>query len=300
MTMLAPEIFTVPFASGGNFAPLPLSTSTAVANQILGYPPIYATPYSAGGLPVDIGQTNGIFYSYSTQLVWQQGGGQFTYNTTWVTATGGYDAGIILWYATANQFVISLINGNNNNFITTPSLIDGTHWQYLSYYTNSNVVGDFKNSAQAANHVAGAGTWLICNGAVYNPATYPLLFVLIGTTFGGTSGSPLLPNLTDSVLAMSSGGHPNGTSTGSNSVAVVLPQHNHTITDSGHAHNLSIDSGGGSITGIVTNPSLTLGLVVSTSINTTGITINNTGTAGATMNVIQPTVYVKNTFIYAL
>lgn len=45
-----------------------------------------------------------------------------------------------------------------------------------------------------AGSVAPTG-WLMADGAVYSPTTYPLLYAVIGTTYGGTSIAPLLPNL---------------------------------------------------------------------------------------------------------
>lgn len=51
--------------------------------------------------------------------------------------------------------------------------------------------GDIKWSA-AVNPTAG---WLRADGSVYDPILYPTLYAAIGTTYGGTSGAPLLPNL---------------------------------------------------------------------------------------------------------
>jgi len=34
---------------------------------------------------------------------------------------------------------------------------------------------------------------LACDGSVYSPARYPVLFQKIGTTYGGTASAPLLP-----------------------------------------------------------------------------------------------------------
>lgn len=36
--------------------------------------------------------------------------------------------------------------------------------------------------------------WLVCDGTSFDPATYADLFAVLGTTYGGTSGAPLLPD----------------------------------------------------------------------------------------------------------
>ena len=36
--------------------------------------------------------------------------------------------------------------------------------------------------------------YLLCDGSVYDPDAYPELYAEIGTTWGGTAGSPLLPD----------------------------------------------------------------------------------------------------------
>jgi microcystin-dependent protein len=38
-------------------------------------------------------------------------------------------------------------------------------------------------------------SYLQCDGSIYNPTTYPVLYGSIGTTYGGTAGSPLLPDI---------------------------------------------------------------------------------------------------------
>lgn len=46
---------------------------------------------------------------------------------------------------------------------------------------------------QYAGSTAPAG-WMFCDGASFDPATYPDLYTVLGTTYGGTSGAPLLPD----------------------------------------------------------------------------------------------------------
>ena len=39
------------------------------------------------------------------------------------------------------------------------------------------------------------GWWLVCDGSVFDPVEYSVLYGVIGTQFGGTAQAPLLPNL---------------------------------------------------------------------------------------------------------
>jgi microcystin-dependent protein len=39
------------------------------------------------------------------------------------------------------------------------------------------------------------GFWLLCDGSVFDPVEYSVLYGVIGTTFGGTATAPLLPSM---------------------------------------------------------------------------------------------------------
>lgn len=296
MTMIKPLVFTLPFAENGDFDEFSLVPVINAPNQPQGYPPIFATPYSSGGIPIDAGQTNGIFNAYSTQSVWLQGGGTFTFEPSWITANAGYDAGAILWYAAAKQFVISLVDNNANDFITNPSTIDNVNWQYLSSLSGTTAASDFKYSCQTANHSGGYGTWLRCNGAVYDPIAYPALFAIIGNSFGGTTTAPLLPQGTNRVLGMA-GTNTARTSNGAFSNSVPLPQHNHGISQTPHIHPIPYTNSEGNF-GNFAGGRIAGGTQPSNGANA-NITINNAGTAGATMSVVQPTLWADNLFIFA-
>jgi len=71
------------------------------------------------------------------------------------------------------------------------------------------------------------GRWAICNGAELQTTTYPELFAVIGTNFGGTGGRFNLPNMVDRV-PMGNGGLAAIGATGGVRDAVV-PNHTHPI-----------------------------------------------------------------------
>lgn len=165
---------------------------------------------------------------------------------------------------------------------------------------NIDFTGDYKYSEQTSNHVGSSGTWLICNGSVYSPTTYPKLFQLIGIKFGGTSSSPLLPNLAGRVLAMSGNGHHEGSYYGEDNHTLIvseMPIHNH--TDSGHINITSC--GDGFPAGRNTKGGENFLYVLGTQTTSTQLgrsNIQNNGGSGSHNNV-QPTMYCQNIFIFS-
>lgn len=64
--------------------------------------------------------------------------------------------------------------------------------------SSSNVVGDYKMSAQTADH----DNWFICNGRAISRTEYSELFALVGTTFGEGDGSTTfnIPDFRDKTM----------------------------------------------------------------------------------------------------
>ena len=69
--------------------------------------------------------------------------------------------------------------------------------------TSSNVVGDYKMSAQTADH----DNWFICNGREISRTDYSDLFSIIGTSFGAGDGSTTfnLPDFRDKTMLGANG-----------------------------------------------------------------------------------------------
>lgn len=139
---MPPAIITQPFAWNGEFTPPPTtgSDSDTTVSQEVGFPETQSTPLGSGGVPVNRSQTNGIFNLYSNILVYINTGGTFTFDNSVVTDLGGYNEGAILWCASANQYLISLVNNNVANFITTPSYVnDGINWSFLTSFAYPDI-----------------------------------------------------------------------------------------------------------------------------------------------------------------
>lgn len=128
--------------SGAQVAP-PIGTSTTVANQEIGFPPLQATPLNAGGIPVDIEQFNGVLNFYSAQILNNVAGVPITFDADFSTQYNGYPSGIILHCASNNSYQISLVNNNTANFIINPAYInDGVNWrcfQTISILNTGNI-----------------------------------------------------------------------------------------------------------------------------------------------------------------
>jgi microcystin-dependent protein len=196
-------------------------------------------------------------------------------------------------------------------------LVQGT--PYVALYNNSDSSWYLQNSQVNPYQIPLAGgldywgtttpnsAFAFPAGQAISRTTYSALFAIMGTTHGSGDGSTTfnLPDKTGRVSAMKEASATRLTSTyfGGNSTSMgatgglesnnVILTHNHGITDPGHGHNIS---------NIPQASSTTLGNVwyfgsvnsgttsVSTDPNgTTGITINNAGSASA-HNIVQPTI----------
>lgn len=204
-------------------------------------------------------------------------------------------------------------------------LNDGTNEIAKEHYHSvlPSFAGDLKYSVTNTDH----NGWLKCDGRSISRESFPELFNAIGTSFGSVdSDSFNLPDCRGRVLgAIGQGtGLTNrilGSSTGSETHTLntsQMPSHSHTgTTDSSGTHTHTSNANGGS-----------LGLSSSDGNNTasggldftsgepnlyatpTALTINSSGAhthtfttssvgGGNSFNIIQPTVFISNVFIFS-
>jgi microcystin-dependent protein len=153
-------------------------------------------------------------------------------------------------------------------------------------------------------------SFALAYGQAISRTTYAALFALVGTTHGAGDGTTTfnIPDLRGRVVAgrddmggsaasRLSSTYFGGTATnlgavgGAESNNVILT-HNHGITDPGHTHTNSTTQGQSTVQGnFLYRGSANLGTFSPTTIDnaTTGITINNAGSASA-HNIVQPTI----------
>jgi microcystin-dependent protein len=149
--------------------------------------------------------------------------------------------------------------------------------------------------------------YLVPDGSAVSRSTFADLFAEIGITFGAGNGSTTfnLPDIRGRVIAAEDSGAGRLTTSffgATASIAAVgglesnnvILIHNHAITDPGHTHvvnplNPSVLSGPGPNTFGAGSQQPTTFTISS---NTTGITINNAGSASA-HNIVQPTIILR-------
>lgn len=105
--------------------------------------------------------------------------------------------------------------------------------------TSSNVVGDYKMSAQTADH----DNWFICNGREISRTDYSDLFAVIGTSFGEGDGETTfnLPDFRDKTI-WGANGNLNST------LAAGLPNITGTISNLNFANNDVTPTASGALT----------------------------------------------------
>ena len=192
------------------------------------------------------------------------------------------------------------------------------------YPVKPSYTGDLKYSILSDDH----NGWLKCDGRAISREFYSQLFDAIGTSFGSGDGSTTfnLPDCRGRVLGVLGQGtgltnRTIGNTIGSETHTLSIPQlpsHNHTgTTDSSGSHTHSSNAVGGSIGLITSNGNNTAGggldftlgepnlyaspqalTINSNGAHTHSFTTGSTG-SGSSFNIIQPTIFVSNIFIYS-
>ena len=180
-------------------------------------------------------------------------------------------------------------------------------------------IGDVKYSTRTRDEDG----WLICDGRSLNRQAYDDLFEIVGTSFGSVSSTTFnLPDMRGRIPGSvgSGSGLTNrhiGDLSGNEYMTLTLnelPAHNHDVTDLGHSHGFRTynddfsNPNSGTPGGFVkdADPTIPSSIKVWNIDNQgvgvisapTGISINNKG-SGNSFNLLQPTLFIGNMFIYA-
>lgn len=118
--------------------PPAFSANPKQASLETGAPPLQQVKPNLGGAYFPRQEYNGILRLVTNILAYLNSGYNFTFDTK---NTGGYQSNAVLFDYATGKWVQSLQDGNTNNFVENPNLIDGTHWKFIT--VNPNVVNDF-------------------------------------------------------------------------------------------------------------------------------------------------------------
>jgi len=105
------------------------SADPAAASLETGAPPLQQVRPSLGGAVFPRQQYNGALRLLSNILTYLNKGGEFTFDTK---NTAGYALDAVLYDYASKRYVVSLHNANTANFVTNPTLINGTDWAFIS------------------------------------------------------------------------------------------------------------------------------------------------------------------------
>ena len=161
-------------------------------------------------------------------------------------------------------------------------------------------IGDYKISARNSSH----GNWILCDGSHLDPNEYPKLFGIIGYSFGaqiiGTVNRFVLPNPLDRVIGMA-GTNTLGTETGSETVTLSeanLPSHSHMLARNTVSGDISYSSSTYPYLAVSNNEGDRSYDLYATANAPNWFDSGYTG-SGSAVDIIQPTVFIGNLFIYA-
>lgn len=131
---MQPDLILIPFAenaASGNIDDIPETLSPSdppqTASWSVGFPPVTMTPLAAGGIPPRGQSFNGVLNAISQHIVYQGGGGQYTWSAEYVAEKGGYPKGAVIQSDEGSSSYVSAVDNNTINFNTTPSSI-GVQW----------------------------------------------------------------------------------------------------------------------------------------------------------------------------
>lgn len=181
-------------------------------------------------------------------------------------------------------------NGNDKQTTITTIVTNNT--------ITHNIVGDYKLSAQTKSH----DQWLLCDGSYVNKTDYPQLYLLIGDTFGAEHDNIFaLPNATDKTIGIAGNKYSFGSVVGSDIFDLQLttdniPAHHHFIANS--ESGTSTTSQYLSYTHV--DGATNYYYLVGTPSIPTRFQSSDVGNGDvAKINVMQPTAFISNLFIYA-
>jgi len=127
MSITRPTNLTKAFATSGAKNAISVAPASPNASYTDGFPPVTMLPLTAGGVPPEGQDFNGILFDITSHTLWVDAGGQYQFDAALSTAIGGYPIGMVLQNNAGTASYVSAVNNNTTDFNSTPSSI-GTLW----------------------------------------------------------------------------------------------------------------------------------------------------------------------------
>lgn len=115
-----PDRYNKAFSINGNKNSIPTDSSTSTlgngeATFDSGFPPLTMTAISAGGIPPDGKDMNGILYAVTLKQQWGDAGMGYPFNTTFASSISGYPKGAVVPSSDLSGKWLNLNNGNQTS-----------------------------------------------------------------------------------------------------------------------------------------------------------------------------------------
>jgi hypothetical protein len=211
--VVRPSNYPIPFANSGQKNTIPTTGNGVSAGFDTGFPPVTMQPITAGGVPPQGKDFNGILYDVTTHTVWVNAGGQYQFDAALSTAIGGYPAGMVLQSNDGLKSYVSAVNNNTTDFNSTPSSIGSAWlpWAGGGAVSNVNVATTggttVLTAIQAQSRMITVTGVLTSNATLTFPAALGRWTIVNNTTGGfsvnaialGGAGVPILQGAADTV-----------------------------------------------------------------------------------------------------
>ena len=208
----------------------------------------------------------------------------------------------------ANDIITT--NHPTESIVTDLSTTKPTSQPIFDYSDYQHLIGDFKISAHNSSH----DNWLLCDGSFIDPNKYPQLFDVIGYSFGSEISGTVtlfgLPDAVDRVVGITGDSNLIGTMRGNEQISLTeddLPSHWHYLVYGDNGNECTGQPSSSSYPYLAqecTEPSGLLNdaddeyKLRATTNQPNRLQTGNVGN-GTAINIMQPTVFVGNLFIYA-
>ena len=186
--MTRPTSIQKAWADSGSKRTIPVSSQIGITDGAASYtdgvPPICMSALVAGGVPPSGLDANGILNAITAHLLLQNSGGRYRFDSSIVSALGGYPIGVVLQANDGLNEYVNIVEGNSTDFNSNPAAI-GSSW--LPYAGNTAFIAPGSILIRPKNTLPTG--YLECDGSSLSRATYASLYANIGVRYGSVDSS---------------------------------------------------------------------------------------------------------------